>query len=85
MIPQLNKVYSARDIARLYAKIPGIWLLLEVVEEAKDGGAKKFKLLKYAKDKQALHEFIMDEDENWNWNKKYLLVFADPDKECPLI
>ena len=59
--------------------------MLEVLKESDNGRPEKFKLLKYSKDKQELHEFMMDEDENWSWDKKYIFVHADPDKECDLV
>ena len=85
MPPHLNTVYTASELARLYQQLPGYWLLLEVLEESDNGRPEKLKLLKYSKDKQELHEFLMDEDENWSWDKKYIFVYANPDKECDLL
>lgn len=71
------------EIPHLYRRYAGQWLLLEVVATNAGGKPLRFRLLGRAPEKSALHEMIMD-DEYWDWQKKYLIVFADPDKPCDI-
>ena len=79
---QWQGVISAKEVARLYNDLTGQWLLLEVIKVDKKGKAEKFKLLANDKDKEQLYK-LMDSDE-WDWDKKYLFVFADPNNLCEI-
>ena len=79
----LNKVIDLRQINRLYLEEAGKWLLLEVLESGANGTPSKLRLVALSRDKEALREVVL-EDENWDWNKKYLFVRADPSKPCTL-
>lgn len=57
----------------------GFWALLEILEEDARGEPAKFKILAYHKNRELLYEYIL-EDENWNWKRRYLIVYADPSK-----
>lgn len=78
-----NRVITAAEVAELYNSYPTHWLLLEVLETGPSGRASKFKLLAHDKHKEALYDYLM-EDESWDWNKKYIMVYADPDYQCEL-
>ena len=78
-----DEVINAKDVARLYSEKLGEWLLIEVIKMGKNGKAELFKLLKHSEDKDQLHEYLLD-DEKWNWDKKYIIIFADPEKVCEL-
>lgn len=81
-----NRIIDAAEVGQLYQDNPGIWLLLDVLETGKNGRASKFKLLAKSSDKEDLYDFLMeDESEDWSWDKKYIFVFSDPDKQCDLI
>ncbi len=41
------------------------------------------KLHTHHPEKDKLHEF-MSEHDGWEWNKKYLIVLADPNKPCEI-
>lgn len=73
-------VINVKDVARLYNDKTGNWLLLEVIRIGENGKAEEFKLIAYDRKKENLHE-LMEED-NWDWDKKYIFVFADPDTLC---
>jgi hypothetical protein len=79
---QWQGVISAKEVARLYNDLTGQWLLLEVIKVDKKGKAEKFKLLANNIDKGQLYK-LMDSDE-WDWDKKYLFVFADPNNLCEI-
>ncbi len=79
---QWQGVISATKVASLYNDLTGQWLLLEVIEVDKKGKAKKFKLLANNKEKDELYK-LMDKDD-WDWDKKYLFVFADPNNLCEI-
>lgn len=68
---------------QLYQENPGVWLLLEVLERGPGGRATRLKLLKQAKNKEELYDFLM-EQENWNLNNDYVFVLADPEKQCDI-
>ena len=76
--------YSAAEMAQLYQKHPGEWLLLEVLATNKSGRAERLRLVKYAKNKNDLYDYLMDEVQDWDWSKNFIFVFSDPDKECDL-
>ncbi|MCB0587703.1 MAG: hypothetical protein KDD06_20595 [Phaeodactylibacter sp.] len=80
----MKKEYSAEEMGWLYSQNPYVWLLLEVLEYNEAGQAKRLRLLKASKDKNELYDFLMEEDEDWGWDKNYIFVYADPDKECQL-
>jgi len=46
------------------------------------GKAEEFRLIAYDRKKEHLHD-LMDEDD-WDWDKKYIFVFADPNTLCDL-
>ncbi|MBK6622598.1 MAG: hypothetical protein IPG32_17645 [Saprospirales bacterium] len=77
-------MYDVSHMAQLYQELPHHWLLLEVLETNEHGRAEKLRLLKYAKDKNELYEYLLDEDPHWEWSKRYIFVFSDPEKECEI-
>jgi len=79
-----KKVYSAAEMVQLYNQKPHVWLLLEVLEYNKYGRAERLKLLKFSRDKNELYDYLTEEDENWDWHKNYIFVYADPDHKCSL-
>ncbi len=79
---QWQGVINAKEVARLYNDLTGQWLLLEVIEVDKNGKAEKFILRANDEDKEQLYK-LMDSDE-WDWDKKYLFVFADPNNLCEI-
>lgn len=81
---RVNNIYNASEMAQLYQHNPGVWLLLEVLERNAAGRAEKLRLLQSAADKDALYEFLLEQDD-WNWSKEYVFVFSDPDKQCEIL
>ncbi len=75
-------VINARDVARLYNDKSNHWLLLEVLKKDKNGKAEEFKLIACDPDKDRLYELM--EDDDWDWDKQYIFVFADPDSLCEI-
>ena len=75
-------VINVRDVAHLYNDKLGHWLLLEVIKTGGSGKAEEFKLIAFDRKKEQLQE-LMDEDD-WDWDKKYIFVFADPNTLCEL-
>jgi len=79
---QWQGVINAKEVARLYNDLTGQWLLLELIEVDVKGKAEKFKLVANHLDKDELYK-LMDSDK-WDWDKKYLFVFADPNNLCEI-
>jgi hypothetical protein len=79
---QWQGVINAKEVARLYNDLTGQWLLLEVIKMDSKGKAERFKLIANDRDKEQLYK-LMDSDE-WDWDKKYLFVFADPNNLCEI-
>ena len=75
-----QEVINVKDVARLYNDKTGNWLLLEVIKIGENGKVEEFKLIAYDKMKENLYELM--EDDNWDWDKKYIFVYADPDTLC---
>jgi hypothetical protein len=75
-------IINAKDVAHLYNDKLGYWLLLEIIKMGNGGKAEEFKLIAYNKKKEHLND-LMEEDD-WDWDKKYLFVFADPNTLCEL-
>ena len=76
--------YSDTEMARLYEAKPNEWLLMEILKTNKHGRPLRLKLLKSAKNKDELYDYLMDEVEDWSWDKNYIFVFSDPEKQCEL-
>jgi len=68
-------------MSEVYKDFPEQWLLMDVLSYDDEGRPLSFKLLFWSKLKDELHEFIM---ENETEDKKYLLLYADPEKPCEL-
>jgi hypothetical protein len=79
-----KKVYTAGEMAQLYAHKPREWLLLQVIERDRSGRATKLRLLYHAKDKDKLREYLLDK-EDWTLNSDIIYVYSDPDKACDLL
>ena len=75
-------VTNAADVAKLYNEKINQWLLLEVIKMGKNRKAEEFKLIAFNKSKEKLKELM--EDDDWDWNKKYIFVFADPNSLCEI-
>jgi len=75
-------VINASEVAQLYDEKLNNWLLLEVIRMGNMGKAEEFKLIAFNKNKETLHK-LMDSDD-WDWDKKYIFVFADPDSLCEI-
>jgi hypothetical protein len=80
---RLNKKLNLEDIAEIYNEKAGEWLLLEILETDTKNNPVKLKLLKHSPYKDELHEYLLEQDQ-WDWNKKYLIVLADPSKPCTI-
>ncbi len=77
-----QEVIKAKDIAKLYNDKIGNWLLLEVIKMGENGKAEKFKLIAFNKSKENLYSLM--EVDNWDWDKNYIFVFADPNNLCEI-
>ena len=76
-----NQPLNVEDIASLYNQHIGEWLLLEILKRNNETGKlEKFNLITHNKDKDVLYKLM--ESEDWNWDKKYLFVFADLKSLC---
>jgi hypothetical protein len=78
-----QKEILLRDLGQLYQDLAGEWLLLEILESAEKKQPTKFRLHAHHRDKDKLRELMM-EHEDWDWNKKFLFVQADPEKPCEI-
>jgi hypothetical protein len=78
-----QKEILLRDISQLYQDLAGEWLLLEILQGKDEKLPAKFRLHAHHRDKDNLREFML-EHEDWNWNKKFLFVQADPEKPCEI-
>lgn len=79
-----RKIFRA-DIVDMYTDLEHQWLLIEVIERDKNGTATEIRLAYFSKEKDDVHEHLMEEEDNWDWGKNYLVVYADPKKQCELI
>lgn len=75
-------VINSKDVARLYNDKTGNWLLLEVIKMGGNKKVEEFKLIAFDSEKDKLYKLM--EKDDWDWNKKYIFVFADPDTLCEL-
>ncbi len=78
-----RQLFDAAEMAQLYREKPGEWLLLEVLEKDPYGRAAKLALLRSAKDKEELYDFLL-EQQQWDWSKEYIFVFSDPNGQCDI-
>jgi len=78
-----DKVIHRSDVAKLYKDKLREWLLLEIIKTGSNGKAELFKLIAYSNIKDELYDYVM-EDEELKSDKKYIFVFADPDRICDI-
>lgn len=79
---QWQGVINAKQVAQLYNDLSQNWLLLEVLKMGANKKAEEFKLIAYNKSKDKLKELM--EDDDWDWDKKYIFVYADPNGICEI-
>jgi len=79
-----RKIFRS-DIVDMYNDLEHLWLLIEVISRDENGTATEIRLAYFAKEKDDVYEFLMEEEENWDWTRSYMVVYADPKKECELI
>ncbi len=72
-----------KEIPELYQSLAGHWLLFEVLETNANQTPVRLRLLKHSTSKDELYDFLM-EDEQWDWNRQYLIVYADPTRPCTI-
>ena len=56
-------IISDEDVAQMYRSIPDVWVLLEPEERNENNYATKVKVLNYNKEKNALRNYVMENDE----------------------
>ncbi len=79
-----KKIYYASEMAQLYNAKANEWLLMEIVERNELGRAEKLRLIKSAKDKDELYDYLMEDMEDWEWSNDFIFVYSDPDKHCEI-
>ncbi len=79
----MMKEISLDDLSRLYYDLAGEWLLMEILATDERNIPLTLKLHMHHPEKDRLHEF-MSEHDGWAWNKKFLIIHADPNKPCEL-
>ncbi|RMH88400.1 MAG: hypothetical protein D6681_14770 [Calditrichaeota bacterium] len=79
-----DKILTLPDIARIYQEKAGEWLLLEVLEVNANQTPVKLRLIRHSPRKEDLHEHMMELEEEWDWERQYLIVLADPFKPCTI-
>jgi len=72
-----------KEISRLYEETAGDWLLLEILETNAAGTPIRLRVLAQSRDKDELHELMMEQDD-WDWSKRYLIVYSDPTRPCEI-
>lgn len=80
-----REVYEAPQMAVLIHQEPKRWFLLEILREDENGRALEMSLLHKADSKGGLLEYLMEEDEDWDWGRKYIMVYSDPGKPCDFL
>jgi hypothetical protein len=78
-----TKEISLDELSRLYQDLAGEWLLMEILATDEGNIPLALKLHMHHPEKDKLHEF-MSEHDGWAWNKKYLILYADPTKPCDI-
>lgn len=79
----IPETFEVSDIQKLYVRHSGEWLLLEVTERNEFDQPIRLRLIAASPDKETLRELVL-EDDLWDWSRRYLMVFADPDKPCTI-
>ena len=67
----------------VYRDFPNQWLLFEVLKINQKGRPVLFKLVFRSNKKEDILDLIM-ENEDWDSDKKHIILFADPEKPCDL-
>ncbi|HEY4491885.1 MAG TPA: hypothetical protein VI958_07770 [Acidobacteriota bacterium] len=79
----LDKSIPLQDLPGLYHDFAHKWLLLEILDRNGNGNPKLLRLISFAEEKEKLRDYVM-EDEKWDWGKRYVMVFADPEQPCDI-
>jgi hypothetical protein len=79
-MPEQDKI-DLYEIPDLYAEKDGNWLLLEVLESDLQNEPTSVRLLAESPDKDSIYDHVM-EDTDWRWDRRYVIVFADPRRPC---
>jgi hypothetical protein len=77
----LSRDLSVDELSSAYAELAGQWLLVEVVAGELGRPDATYRLIAHDPDRERLHELVGERGE-WNWERKCLLVLADPAKPC---
>jgi len=78
-----NKILGLKELSEMYLEEAGNWVLLEILGYDSRGQANRVRVVELHSDKEALLDYMMEHDEEWDWTKKYVIVKADP-KLCTL-
>lgn len=79
----VGREIGLKEISRLYEETAGDWLLLEILETNAAGTPIRMRVLAHSPNKDDLHELMMEQDD-WDWSKRYLIVYSDPTKPCEI-
>lgn len=83
MTETVRETIDVSDVRKLFLQHAGRWLLLEIAKRNGNGKPVKLRLIASDPDKERLRELIL-EDDSWDWSRRYLIVFADPEKPCTI-
>ncbi len=79
-----NKILDLTELSEMYVEKAGQWVLLEIVGYDQRGQANRVRVVEMAPDKDELLDYLMDREDQWDWNKRFVIVRADPGL-CTLI
>ncbi len=68
----------------MYLEEAGKWVLLEILGYDARGQANLVRVVELKEDKDDLLDYLMENDGEWDWSKKFVIVRADP-KLCTLL
>ncbi len=68
----------------MYLQEAGKWVLLEILETDVRGQANRVRVVKLSQQKDDLLDYMMEHDEEWDWQKRFVIVRADPNL-CTLL
>lgn len=83
MIKEDNQVIDREGVTKIYLEKAKEWLLFKIIESDQENNPTKFRLIYHNPNKEDLLDSLED-DKEWNWQKRYLILFADPTKPCAI-
>ena len=82
-LTEKGTVLSDAEVAELYHKDPGVWVLLEILKKDEKGRAVLLRSVRFSQNKEELRNFVLNKDE-WGDEERLMYFFTGFDGTCEI-